>query len=82
MAAEPITWIAVAMAAISNVGAWLAIIRGKNGRADGGHLKPGLSQRCIDHGEKIVKVQTRQDRYDQDISEIKHDIGIIRQKVT
>jgi hypothetical protein len=43
--------------------------------------KPGAAPTCIEHGGKIIKVETKQERYDKDITEIKEAIADIRKAV-
>jgi len=43
--------------------------------------RPGFTPKCIEHGEKIIKIETRQDNYDKDVAEIKESINAIREAV-
>jgi hypothetical protein len=84
---EPVTWAAVGMAAVSNMATWLMIIKGNraakaNGRLnnqDGGNgQRPGTAKVCIERGEKIVELRTRQENFEQTIVEMKGDIKAIK----
>jgi len=59
--AEPITWAAVGMAAISNVATWLVIIKGKNGR-QGKNGNP-----CNDHGTRLTTLEANEENRDKKI---------------
>ena len=76
---DPVTWAAVGMAAVSNMATWLVIL--KRGNSDNKKLKPGLAGVCIERGEKIVKLETEQDNFKQDIQEIKGDLKDIKKAV-
>lgn len=83
---EPLTWAAVGMAAVANMGTWLMII--KSGRNE--HKKnpgnnpgsaPGLAKVCIERGEKMAKMELEQDYLKEDILEIKGDLKEIKRAV-
>lgn len=76
---ESVTWAAVGMAAVSNMGLWLKIVMDKkkaNGKSN--NLLPGKADICIKRGEKLVELETRQDSYEEDVKEIKSDIKAIK----
>ena len=85
---EPVTWAAVGMAAVSNMGLWLYIWRGNRGKKDddgnrGGSRKsnPGYGTICIERGKDLTRIMTKQERYDEDVREIKADIKEIKKAV-
>lgn len=69
------------MAAVSNMAAWLVIIKGKRNNPDNKNLKPGRADVCITRGEKIVEMETEQKNFEGDIREIKGDIREIKRAV-
>jgi len=72
------------MAAVSNMGLWLYIIKGKRNNTNKGGSKgsnPGQAAVCIERGEKITRMETKQENYEEDIREIKADIKEIKQAV-
>jgi len=81
MMTEPITWTAVAMAFVSNVGTWLYIMRGKKTNSNNRGSKPGQAEVCIERGEKLARMEEKQSNYEKDIEEIKADIKDIKQAV-
>ena len=46
-----------------------------------GQMRPGLSPKCIEHGEKLAVVESKQSGYDNDIKEIKEDIKTLLQRI-
>jgi hypothetical protein len=60
--AEPVTWAAVGMAAVSNMATWLVIIRGRNGsrKTNGALAKP-----CVDHEKRLTIVETNEKNRDK-----------------
>jgi hypothetical protein len=60
--AEPATWAAVGMAAVSNVATWLVIMRSKNGtkRLNGENKAP-----CADHEKRLIIVETNEKNRDK-----------------
>jgi len=76
------------MAVVSNMATWLVIIRDKKsiGKAKVGDncngLKPGTARVCIEHGEKLAVLETKQSNIEKCIGEIKDDIKVIREAVT
>ena len=83
MMVEPVTWAAVGMAVVANMGTWLVIIRdrrAKNKNVNPG-LQPGQAEICIERGERIVKIETEHISLKEDIHEIKEAIKEIRMAV-
>lgn len=78
---DPVTWAAVGMAAVSNMAAWLVILKGKRNNNNSKGPKPGFAGVCIERGEKIVKMETKQNNFEKDIGEIKDDIKDIKKAV-
>jgi hypothetical protein len=78
---DPITWAAVGMAAVSNMGTWLMIWKGGKRNKKNNNPGPGQAKVCIERGEKIAKMETEQANIKDDIHEIKTAIEIIRAAV-
>ena len=78
---DPITWAAVGMAAVSNMTAWLVILKGKRNNPNSKGPNPGQADVCIERGQKIVKLETEQTNFEKDIQEIKGDLKDIKKAV-
>jgi hypothetical protein len=79
---EPVTWAAVGIAAVANMGSWLLIWRGRNGmRRNSNTARPGESKICRERGEKMAVLETRQNGFEADLVEIKGDLRAIREAV-
>ena len=79
---EPVTWAAVGMAAVSNMATWLMIVKGRNeakkNSNNNGGIKPGTAKVCIERGERMAVMETKQKQIESDIHEIKSDIKEIK----
>ena len=82
---DPVTWTAVGMAAVANMGTWLMIIKSKNGQkknpGNNPGPTPGSAKVCIERGEKMAKMENEQQHFKEDIEEIKNDLKDIKRAV-
>jgi len=52
-----------------------------NGNNNGKGPKPGAAPKCIEHGEKLVKLETEHTNISGDIVEMKGDIKTLLQRI-
>lgn len=60
--AEPVTWAAVGMAAVSNMATWLVILKGRNGKKT---LNSKNDKLCTDHEKRLTIIETNEKNRDE-----------------
>jgi len=84
---QAVTWTAVAMAIVANVGTWLVILKRNTKKVTPNPgpihsvIKPGEGLTCREHGETLASLIEFRDTTKDALKEIKDDIRQIREAV-
>lgn len=60
---------------------WKSKSHKRNGNGNGRGPKPGTAPKCLEHGEKLIRLDEKWSGMKEDITEMKGDVKILLQRI-